>query len=242
MLWPSALLAVSIELTSGIAEPGGTGQISGILREQGADVSGVELQLTATRGISVGVNARGRPACVSHCTQDYQPIVPLAEASTAGIDPVGEPAKSCTRPVDSAAFLPVGCSPGVNCTGVKYLELGLSNVLPDGGTLFTCTITVAADLAAGTYAVGCSGAGASDPEGQTLPATCSDGALHVSCPGDCDGNGRVNVHEVLLGLTIMEGAAATADCSALDTDADDAVGIAELVTAYRRLVNGCGTE
>jgi hypothetical protein len=242
MLWPSALLAASIEISSGVAEPGGTGQISGILRAQGAEVSGVELELTLTNGVSIGANARGRPACVSHCNQDYQPIVPLAEASTAGIDPVGEPAKSCAA--QNFAFRPVGCSPGVDCTGVKYLELSLSNVnpLPDGGTLFTCTVTATADLAAGTYAVACSGAGAADPEGQSLPATCSDGALHVSCPGDCNGNGRVNVHEVLLGFTIMEGAAATADCSALDTDADDAVSIAELVTAYRRLVNGCGTE
>src|SRR4029450_10902896 len=134
MLWPSALLAASIEISSGVAEPGGTGQISGILRAQGAEVSGVELELTLTNGVSMGARARGRPACVSHCNQDYQPIVPLAEASTAGIDPVGEPAKGCTRPVDSAAFLPVGCSPGVNCTGVKYLELNVAiPLLPDGG-------------------------------------------------------------------------------------------------------------
>jgi hypothetical protein len=37
-------------------------------------------------------------------------------------------------------FLPHGCTPGVDCTGVRALVLSTSNVdpIPDGSVLYTC--------------------------------------------------------------------------------------------------------
>jgi hypothetical protein len=201
------------------------------------------VDLTPEPGISIGVNARGRPACVSHCNRDYAPIVSPAEASTAALDPIGGPAKSCSA--TNFGFLPSGCSPGVNCEGVRYLELSVYSVnpIPDGGTLFTCTIDVAGGLAAGTYPIVCSDPATADAEGMRVPTTCRDGAVAVSCPGDCNGNGRASVQEVVLGFSILTGKATLERCRALDTNADDSVSVAEFVRGYRSLVDGCaGSE
>jgi hypothetical protein len=54
----------------------------------------------------------------------------------------------------------------------------------DSGPLATCTFTVAADAAAGTYALPGAGAKASDPDGQALPALVHSGAFTV-CSGCC---------------------------------------------------------
>jgi hypothetical protein len=236
------MLAASIELSSGVGAPGGQATITGVMRTEGATVIGAMVDLTAPDGISIGANARGRPSCVSYCNQDYEPIVSLADASSAEFDPIGGPAKACAA--QNFVFLPVGCSPGVNCTGVRYLEiiLALYESFPDGGTLFTCTVDIADDLELGTYPVVCSGPQASNPEGLPVPATCTDGTLQIGCPGDCDGDAHVSIHEVVRGFAIMTSAMSTAECRAFDTDADDALEIAEFVRGYRSLLHGCAGE
>jgi hypothetical protein len=49
--------------------------------------------------------------------------------------------------------------------------------------------------------------------------------------GDCDGNGRVTVDEVVLGVNLALGKREIGECAALDRDSDGRIGVDELVAA-----------
>lgn len=85
------------------------------------------------------------------------------------------------KPQTTFAFLPAGCTPATNCTGVRALVEASGNVtpIPNGATLYTCQIAIAEDAADGTYALTCSNEGALDPDGGALRATCVDGEVVV---------------------------------------------------------------
>lgn len=59
------------------------------------------------------------------------------------------------------------------------------------------------------------------------------------CTGDCDGDGRVTVSELVRGVRIALEIESAGTCSALDGDGNGAVTIAELVAAVRAAVEGC---
>lgn len=69
-----------------------------------------------------------------------------------------------------------------------------------------------------------------------LLATASPAA---ACVGDCSGDGRVTVDEVVLGLDIGLGRRSTTACSRIDADEDGAVSISELTRAVASLLEGC---
>lgn len=58
------------------------------------------------------------------------------------------------------------------------------------------------------------------------------------CLGDCDGDDRVSVGELITGVKIASGEGGS-DCDAFDGDRDDAVRIDELVQATRNSIEGC---
>lgn len=69
------------------------------------------------------------------------------------------------------AFQPPGCT-GSACTAVRALVLSFSNVdpIPDGSTLYTCTVSVAADaMQLVEHPLGIDGVILSDPSGQRVP-------------------------------------------------------------------------
>lgn len=57
--------------------------------------------------------------------------------------------------------------------------------------------------------------------------------LASAAPGDCNGDGRVTIDELVLGVRIALGDAPAAACVALDTDASGTVAIDELIVAVR---------
>jgi hypothetical protein len=59
------------------------------------------------------------------------------------------------------------------------------------------------------------------------------------CIGDCDRNGTVAVNELLQGIRISLGAAATTACSPFDADADASISIDELIGGVTASMNGC---
>lgn len=81
------------------------------------------------------------------------------------------------------AFLPSGCTPGTDCTGVRAIVLSLANLdpIPDGSRLFTCTVALALD-ASGTYPLTCSNPGAGNTDGDKVGADCTNGAITVAPP------------------------------------------------------------
>jgi len=97
----------------------------------------------------------------------------------------GEPLCSVNQEIDKEAtefdFIPSGCSPGSTCTGILATVTSFENDDPiaDGSVLYTCTIAIDEDVAAGTYPLTCSEAFAEGPDGEELDTECIDGDLVV---------------------------------------------------------------
>ena len=60
-----------------------------------------------------------------------------------------------------------------------------------------------------------------------------------SCVGDCNGNGSVNIDELIILVNIALGGASAATCAAGDADQNGLVIVSELVSAVRRALYGC---
>lgn len=73
---------------------------------------------------------------------------------------------------------------------------------------------------------------------QTPTATPTATPRHVSCPGDCDGNGVVVVSELVSGVAAALGRASTCK-SACDLNGDGSVTVNELIAAVQAALNGC---
>lgn len=101
------------------------------------------------------------------------------------------------REASAFSLSPSDCSPGVNCESIKALVLSFSDLtpLPDGTLLYTCDVVsvpagsasatvsgVAAGTAEGVFPLTCSAPGSSDPDGNPLSTTCSDGQVEVIAP------------------------------------------------------------
>jgi hypothetical protein len=90
------------------------------------------------------------------------------------------------REASAFSLSPTDCTPGTDCESVKALILSFTNLtgIPDGSVLYTCDVALPGGSAAslGTFAVTCSEPGTSDPEGNPLTTTCSDGLVTVEEP------------------------------------------------------------
>ncbi|HVM95588.1 MAG TPA: hypothetical protein VMT89_04330, partial [Candidatus Acidoferrales bacterium] len=67
-------------------------------------------------------------------------------------------------------------------------------------------------------------------------------AQAADCPGDCDGNGVVQVDEMVRGVRIALGDAALDECAAMDRNGDGHVTVDELVQAVASLLDGCPAD
>jgi hypothetical protein len=74
----------------------------------------------------------------------------------------------------------------------------------------------------------------------TIPPTLSPTLPPQPCVGDCNGDGRVDVTELVTGVRIALGAPASDACSTLDADGDTRISIDELVAAVAASLAGCG--
>jgi hypothetical protein len=141
--------------------------------------------------------------------------------------------------LSDCSWLPQHCTRLVDCQQVSCLIAPDISPIPDGSILYTCDVKIAANAAAGSYPLVCSGWSASDPTGKPLQAQCSNGQIQVGCPGDCDGDGTVTVQEVVKGTNIALGGSSLDDCRAVDYDHDAKVTIDEILQAVDAALNGC---
>lgn len=109
----------------------------------------------------------------------FPPAVPIAARASERPDCTVNPAIG--KDGASFGFQPPGCTPGVGCTGIRALILSLDSVevIPAGSVLYTCRVDIAPDAPTGPYTLGCTNAGASDPDGNPLATTCSAGGVLV---------------------------------------------------------------
>jgi hypothetical protein len=59
------------------------------------------------------------------------------------------------------------------------------------------------------------------------------------CAGDCNGDGKVRIHELIIAAGIALGARPAGDCAAADQNGDGRVTIEELIAAVRAALTGC---
>jgi hypothetical protein len=84
------------------------------------------------------------------------------------------------------AFIPAGCHPGFDCRGIHaVVATDPSAPIPDAAVLYTCTVIIPANAAAGGYGLFASGVTASDPAGSPLLTTGTSGTITVlGSPGE----------------------------------------------------------
>jgi hypothetical protein len=61
----------------------------------------------------------------------------------------------------------------------------------------------------------------------------------ISCPGDCNGDGRVTIAELLTTVNVALGTSALAACLHADRDHDSSVSVDELISAVNTALYGC---
>jgi hypothetical protein len=61
------------------------------------------------------------------------------------------------------------------------------------------------------------------------------------CVGDCNGNGMVEINELIIGVNIALGIAPLSTCPSFDANKDGMVEINELIQAVSNALNGCAT-
>ena len=79
--------------------------------------------------------------------------------------------------------------------------------------------------------------------GNDIYYQCADLALRraaPACAGDCNGDGRVTVDELTVGVRIALALAPVGQCTACDADGDGTVGVEEIVRAVAGALAGCG--
>lgn len=149
----------AIVVDSVSAAPGEKIPVSVRLRAGGATVAGTQNDLEFD-GVAVRVvaNANGRPDCLVNPDID--------------------------KPSTGFAFQPPGCS-GSECTAVRALVLSFATVdpIPDGATLYTCTVSVSEDATPFVeHPLGIAGVMMSDPSGQPVDGIGIKGSVFVVPP------------------------------------------------------------
>jgi hypothetical protein len=205
---------------------------------------------TAAAGTSTAVSVTFNligvpPASITGARNDigFAPQAPLAADGNG--QPQCEVNAELGKPDSTFDFVPTGCTPKMDCTGVRANVSGDSSPMPDGATLYSCAVAIPAETAPGTYPLTAGMPVVFAQNGAPLPALVSDGAIAVTeaptpaCVGDCDGSATVGIDELLVGVNISLGSAAAAVCAVFDADEDGRVAVNELVQAVRNALAGC---
>lgn len=134
--------------------------------------------------VSVGVTLDDGGASVTSIQLDlvWDPATPVA--TTPGLAPACTVNPAIHKDQTIFAFQPFGCTPGDDCTAVRALVLSFvdQSPIPDGSVLVTCDVAIDAAAPGGVYPLVGATCVASDPIGNALPTTCSDGAVTVTAP------------------------------------------------------------
>jgi hypothetical protein len=79
--------------------------------------------------------------------------------------------------------------------------------------------------------------GAGGPGRAGAPGTL----LFIGCPGDCNGDGRVTIDELIRMVNVALGTTNLRACLAGDSDRNRTIAVNEIVAAVNNALSGCGT-
>ena len=132
------------------------------------------------------------------------------------------------------------------------LSTGAALIAVGSGPVIELDYTVAPSASVGTaIALGLSEVSVADENRMPLPVDLQDGSVSVvppgptptpgtSCPGDCDTNDNVAVHELVTMVNIALGTEDIAACPAGDGNHDGQITISDIITAVTHALCGCG--
>ncbi|MEO8606092.1 MAG: hypothetical protein ABI629_26210, partial [bacterium] len=130
--------------------------------------------------------------------------------------------------------------------GLLSLALFVRNlsVVPLGdGALVTCDFRILASAALGTAPLTVEYAGLGSAAGAELPVAGVSGAITIGtapvCTGDCDGDARIAIDELVRGVRIALHEFDLDVCPAADASGDQAVSVTELIQAVNNSLQGC---
>lgn len=75
--------------------------------------------------------------------------------------------------------------------------------------------------------------------GVTATPTATPTPEEIGCVGDCNGDGRVAVNELITGVNIALGLAPVDQCPSFDANMSSTVSVNELIIAVNNALNGC---
>lgn len=133
---------------------------------------------------------------------------------------------------------PVGAT-GLFCTNpLTAIPTVLVSVTPSATPTVTTSPPTVSVTPAPTATPTPSATDAATPTGAATP-TVTATASPPSCVGDCNGDGRVTVDDLLTAADIALGNAGVRACEAIDANRDGRITIHEMLTAVNNAVNGC---
>jgi hypothetical protein len=110
---------------------------------------------------------------------DFNDAVAIAAGDGGGPDCAINPAIG--KPASTFTFIPAGCTPGLDCSGLRAFVLSFEDLapIPDGSVLYTCRAQVTADTEPGNYVLGAAERLAAGAAGELLPADGEDAVIEV---------------------------------------------------------------
>src|SRR5262249_44838332 len=135
---------------------------------------------------------------------------------------------------------------GVSESGIRFLGNGLTL---ESGTLMhlnaECGGHALPTIVFATRVMNGSGGGRTILIDDGTEMAAFTGAIRVAAPtaicgGDCNGDGRVTIDELLAAVDIALGRSSIDACTAIDADHDQHASIAEIVRAVVAILDGCG--
>ncbi len=180
-----------------------------------------DVELDPLGGVRVAGFVAEVPPCSGRMRGVAVVLEPLGVSSRTSTGPIGgEFAFDNLPPGTYTLTVPSGCNP-VGCWRDTPVEVGhrdvRANVCMD--ELPSPTVT---------------------PRANPTPCALGDPQCPPDwCAGDCDGDGRVVIAEMILGVRIALGRSAFADCPAIDADGDGSAEVSELVQSVANGLDGC---
>jgi hypothetical protein len=158
---------VRIAVGSAVAHPGDAASFEVRLHTGALAVAGVQIDVSFGPEVQIIADASGRPSCRVNPRIDKNGTV--------------------------FNFLPRGCEPGAGCSVVRAFVLALDSVeaIPDDSVLYVCDVAVAPTAVNGQYPLTATGALASTPEGNEIPALGLDGEIVVNAPTEQSDERRI---------------------------------------------------
>ncbi len=107
--------------------------------------------------ISVSVNQEGDEVQNTLNDIHFDPLIQIFAGTNRRPDCVGVDQQPYDDWQLGASFIPQGCTPGVDCTGMRavYDNSRSNSLLDDGAHIYTCNVTIDANAVPGDYSMAC---------------------------------------------------------------------------------------